>query len=75
MTNDSSRSTEANRDPISGAPGAPGAAVGAIVRGLAGKGIAESIDPTHEDAYCRENDKNRPCVGEASRDAWNRLSS
>ena len=72
MTNDSSRSTEANRDPISGAPGA---AVGAIVRGLAGKGIAESIDPTHEDAYCRENDKNRPCVGEASRDAWNRLSS
>jgi hypothetical protein len=30
-------------------------AAGAIVGGLAGKGVAESIDPTVEDAYWREN--------------------
>lgn len=34
---------------------AVGAAVGAVVGGLAGKGIAESVDPTAEDAYWREN--------------------
>lgn len=32
-----------------------GAAAGAIIGGLAGKGIAEKIDPTREDAYWREN--------------------
>lgn len=32
-----------------------GAAAGAIVGGLMGKGIAEKIDPTREDAYWREN--------------------
>lgn len=32
-----------------------GAAVGAVIGGLAGKGIAEKIDPTREDAYWREN--------------------
>ena len=87
---------DANRDPISGAPGAHpvgtglgaaaggamagavagtvvgpvgtviGAAAGAIIGGLAGKGIAESIDPTAEDAYWRDNYKTRPYV-EASR--------
>ena len=32
-----------------------GAAVGAVVGGLAGKGVAEKIDPTVEDAYWRKN--------------------
>ena len=40
-----------------------GAAAGAIIGGLAGKGIAESLDPTAEDAYWRENYKNRPYAG------------
>jgi hypothetical protein len=85
--------TDANRDPITGAPGshpvgtgvgavvggaaagaaagtvagpvgtAVGAAVGAVVGGLAGKGIAETIDPTREDAYWRDNYASRPYVG------------
>jgi hypothetical protein len=84
--------TDANRDPITGAPGShpvgtglgavaggmaagaatgtvagpigtlAGAALGAVVGGLAGKGIAEMIDPTAEDAYWRENYANRPYV-------------
>jgi len=79
------RGLDANRDPITGAPGAHpvgtglgaaaggmaagaavgsvagpvgtavGAAAGAVVGGLAGKGIAEMIDPTAEEAYWREN--------------------
>lgn len=32
-----------------------GAAVGAVVGGLAGKGVAESIDPTNEDGYWQAN--------------------
>jgi hypothetical protein len=40
-----------------------GAAVGAIVGGLAGKGVAESIDPTAEDAYWRDNYASRPYAG------------
>lgn len=32
-----------------------GAALGAVVGGLTGKGVAEAIDPTEEDAYWREN--------------------
>ena len=85
---------DANRDPITGAPGSHpvgtgigaalggaaagaatgtlagpvgtviGAAVGAVVGGLAGKGVAESIDPTREDAYWRENYRERPYVGD-----------
>lgn len=39
-----------------------GAAVGAVVGGLAGKGVAESIDPTREDAYWNENYTSRPYV-------------
>ncbi|MDQ6685231.1 MAG: hypothetical protein M3Z16_08890, partial [Pseudomonadota bacterium] len=35
----------------------------AVVGGLAGKGVAESIDPTREDAYWRENYRSRPYVG------------
>jgi hypothetical protein len=84
--------TNENRDPISGEPGAHpvgtgvgavvggaaagaaaasvagpvgtvvGAAVGAVLGGLAGKGIAESVDPTAEDAYWRDNYKTRPYV-------------
>ena len=42
-----------------------GAAVGAIVGGFAGKGVAEAIDPTAEDAYWRENFTTRPYVGGA----------
>ena len=34
----------------------------AIVGGLAGKGIAEMIDPTAEDAYWRDNYASRPYV-------------
>jgi hypothetical protein len=40
--------------------GVVGAVVGATGGGLAGKGIAEQIDPTVEDAYWRENYKTRP---------------
>lgn len=43
-----------------------GAAVGAIVGGLAGKGVAESIDPTHELAYWRENHNTRPYADKAT---------
>lgn len=90
--------TTANRDPLTGAPGAHpvgtgvgaaaggiaagaaigtvagpvgtvvGAAVGAVVGGLAGKGVAESIDPTREDAYWRDNYKSRPYASGASYD-------
>ena len=82
----------ANRDPITGTPGAHpmgtgigaalggaaagaatgflagpvgaavGAAVGAVMGGLAGKDVAELIDPTREDAYWRENFSQRPYV-------------
>ncbi len=37
-----------------------GAVVGAMGGGLAGKGVAEHLDPTAEDAYWRENYKSRP---------------
>lgn len=76
--------TDANRDPITGTPGAhpvgtgvgaaggaaAGAAIGtvagpvggavglvagAVVGGLAGKGLAEKMDPTIEDAYWKDN--------------------
>ena len=91
-SNDKIVDADANRDPLSGTPGAHpvgvgvgaalggaaagaatgtvagpigtvvGAAVGAIVGGLVGKGVAESIDPTREDAYWRENYTTRPYV-------------
>ncbi len=41
---------------------AVGAAVGAVVGGLAGKGAAEAVDPTREDAYWRDNYLSRPYV-------------
>jgi len=43
-----------------------GAAVGAVLGGLAGKGVAEKIDPTREDAYWRENYSQRDYVGEGA---------
>jgi hypothetical protein len=50
---------------IGGAVGGPlgamvGAAVGGLAGGLAGKGISESVNPTEEDAYWRENHAQRP---------------
>src|SRR6187399_496629 len=81
--------TSANRDPLTGAPGAhpvgtaagavaggiaTGAAVGTVagpvVGGLAGKGIAEQIDPTVEDAYWRDNYSSRPYVSGGSYDDY-----
>ena len=99
MTNrntDVDRKRDANRDPITGAPGSHpvgtglgaaaggvaggigtgalagstvgpvgtvvGAAVGAVAGGLIGKGVAESIDPTVEENYWRENYIDRPYV-------------
>ncbi|HEV7302380.1 MAG TPA: hypothetical protein VGN72_23780 [Tepidisphaeraceae bacterium] len=90
---------DANRDPISGSPGAHpvgvglgaagggaaaaaagaaigaavsgpaapigavvGAVVGAVGGGYAGKGVAESINPTEEDNYWRENHRGRNYV-------------
>ena len=40
--------------------GAVGAVVGAVAGGLAGKAAAEAVNPTEEDAYWRENYRNRP---------------
>ena len=39
-----------------------GMAIGATMGGLAGKGAAESIDPTAEDAYWRREYRGRPYV-------------
>ena len=39
---------------------AVGAAVGAVAGGYGGKAVAESYDPTAEDAYWRENYASRP---------------
>jgi len=49
---------------------AVGAAVGAVLGGLAGKGIAEQIDPTREDAYWRDNYSSRPYVSGGSYDDY-----
>lgn len=37
-----------------------GAAVGAVVGGLMGKGLAEAVDPTEEDAYWRGQHRHEP---------------
>lgn len=93
---DHKMTTNENRDPISGEPGAHpvgtgvgatlgaiaagaatgsvagpigtavGAAVGAVLGGLAGKGVAESIDPTREDAYWRDHYSTRSYVERAA---------
>ena len=71
---------DANRDPITGAPGAHPvgtvirAVLGAIVGGLAGKGVAESIEPMREDACWRENSTDRPGTeNESSFDDFGRV--
>ena len=46
---------------------AVGAAVGAVAGGLFGKGVAEGLDPTVEDAYWRENYHTRPYVEAGTR--------
>lgn len=43
-----------------------GTAIGAIAGGYTGKGIAESIDPSEEDAYWREHHANQPHAVEGS---------
>jgi len=46
---------------VGGPPGALiGAAVGGVVGGFAGRGIAEAVNPVAEDAYWRENYRERP---------------
>ena len=58
---------DSNPDPITGAPGSHpvgtglgAAAGGAVVGGLAGKGVAEGLNPTLEDAYWRDNYTKEP---------------
>ena len=53
-----------NPDPITGEPGSHpvGTGVGAVAGGLAGKGVAEKVDPTVESAYWRDNYSTRPYV-------------
>lgn len=43
---------------------AAGAVAGAVVGAFAGKGIAEKMNPTHEEAYWRENHARQPYAGE-----------
>ena len=64
--------TEASRDPVTGAlPSQPlgaatSASVGALVGGFAGRGAAESANPTREDAFWLENFNDRPYVDRGS---------
>lgn len=44
---------------------AVGAVIGAVAGGLGGKAVAESIDPTAEDAYWRDNYQSRPYADKA----------
>ncbi len=56
---------------VGGPPGAlVGGAIGAVAGGLAGKGAAEAVNPTVEDAYWRDNYKNRPYASADSYDRW-----
>ncbi|HEX5755076.1 MAG TPA: hypothetical protein VFY12_01820 [Arenimonas sp.] len=67
-----SHEDNANRDPITGAPGAHpigtgvGALAGGTAAGLAGKGVAAAIDPAREDAYWRDHFSERPYVEHGS---------
>lgn len=58
------RDDNANGDSITGTPGAHPAGTG--VGGLSGKGVAEAIDPTQEDAYWRSHYSDRPYVAQGS---------
>jgi hypothetical protein len=42
--------------------GVVGAVIGSVAGGLLGKGVAETLDPTVEDDYWRQNYSNRPYV-------------
>ncbi|WOD37441.1 hypothetical protein [Nodosilinea sp. E11] len=42
--------------------GAVGAVVGSVAGGLLGKGVAETLDPTIEDHYWRQNYSSRPYI-------------
>lgn len=56
---------------VGGPPGAlVGGAIGAVAGGLAGKGAAEAVNPTVEDAYWRDNYKHRPYASKDSYDRW-----
>ena len=44
-----------------------GAAAGAIIGGLAGKGVAEAMDPTIEYAYWRDNFADRPYIADGAK--------
>lgn len=44
----------------------PDPITGAVVGGLAGKGVAKAIDPTKEDAYWRENFRSRHYVNQGA---------
>ncbi len=44
----------------------PDPITGAVMGGLAGKGVAEAIDPTKEDAYWRENFRSRHYVAQGA---------
>src|SRR6185312_4524847 len=69
---------EANQDPITGEPASHpvgtgvgalgGAAAGAVAGGFAGKEVAESVNPTEEEAHWRENYGNRPYAANRSYD-------
>jgi len=45
-----------------------GAAVGGVAGGFAGKEVAESVNPTEEEAHWRENFGNRPYAADRSYD-------
>src|SRR4051812_45662249 len=56
---------------VGGPPGAlVGGAIGAVAGGLAGKGAAEAVNPTIEDAYWRDNYKNRPYASADKYEKW-----
>lgn len=63
--NNDNRKSDANRDPLTGAHPV-GTGIGAVVGGLAGKGVAEATDPTRERAYWSENFSGRDCVEKGS---------
>lgn len=49
-----------------------GAAIGAVVGGLAGKSVAERIDPTNEDGYWQANHASQPYALHGSYERYSR---
>ncbi len=62
---DPKKPAAANRDPLSGAPGAHPVGVGAGAA-TGGKGAAEAVNPTVEDEYWRHNYSSRPYASTGS---------